>query len=108
MNNRLRLFIIALAILCVANIAWRLWAGRGRISINANDRPVSEVIRSVERQAGIRLRSNLPADAKVTLHLRKVPLLHALDVLAANTDANWTVSYFAAPDQQTIDATLAT
>lgn len=107
MNNRLRLFIIALAILCLANIAWRAWSGRGRITINANDRPISEVIRSVEKQAGIRLRSNLPADAKVTLHVRNVPLLHALDVLAASTDANWTVSYFAAPDQQMIDTALA-
>src|SRR4051794_7394619 len=102
MSNRLRLFTIVLAVLCVANIAWRVWAGRGRITINATDRPVSEVIRSVERQAGIHVRTNLPADAKITLHLRKVPLLHALDVIAANSDANWTVTYFAAPDQPTI------
>jgi hypothetical protein len=41
------------------------------------------------------------------MHVRKVPLLHALEVLAANTGASW-ASYFAAPDKTAIDTALAT
>ena len=108
MNNRLRLFLVVLALLCLGNLGWRMFANRGRITVNASDRPLSEVVRSIEKQGGIRLRSNLPAETKVTLHLRKVPLLHALDVLAANTETSWNVSYFAAPDEQSIDRALAT
>lgn len=108
MSNKLRILIVALALLCVANVAWRLWAGRGRVTIDANDRPVAEVVRSLEKQAGIRIGSNVPAEAKVTMHVRKVPLLHALEVLAANTSASWSVAYFAAPDKATIDMALAT
>lgn len=108
MNTKLRYLLIALAVVCVANIGWRAWASRGRITIKASDAPLSTVMRSIEKQAGIRLRSNLPADTKVTLHVRKVPLLHALDVLAANVGANWNVAYFTAPDKQSIDAALAT
>lgn len=108
MSNKLRLLIVALAVLCVANVAWRLWSGRGRVTIDADDKPVVEVVRSLEKQAGVRIGSNVSADAKVTMHVRKVPLLHALEVLAANTGASWSVAYFAAPDKSTIDTALAT
>src|SRR5688572_1927084 len=96
MNSRVRFCLFLLAILCVANIAWRVWAGWGSITINADDAPISTVIQSIEKQAGIRLRTNLPAETSVTMHVRKVPLLHALEVLAAATDTNWNVSYFTA------------
>ena len=108
MSSKLRLLLVVLLALCLANIGWRVWSGRGRITIDAKDKPVAEVIRSLERQAGIRIGTNLPADAKVTMHVRKVPLLHALEVLSAHTGANWSVAYFAAPDKGSIDAALAT
>jgi hypothetical protein len=107
MNPRLRIFLIIFAVLVVGNIGWRLWRTHGLITIDVTDRPLSEVIRSVEKQGGIRLRSNAPADTKVTLHLRKVPLLHALEVLAANTDMNLSVAYFTASDKRTIETALA-
>jgi hypothetical protein len=107
MNPRLRLFVVILAVVTVANVGWRLWRSHGLITIDATDRPLTEVIRSVEKQGGIKLRSNAPAETKVTLHLRKVPLLHALEVLAANTDSNLSVAYFAAPDKRTIESALA-
>ncbi|HEX5175626.1 MAG TPA: hypothetical protein VFV83_01280 [Chthoniobacteraceae bacterium] len=107
MNPRLRIFLLVLAVLVVGNIGWRLWRTHGLITIDVTDRSLAEVIRSVEKQSGIKLRSNAPADTKVTLHLRKVPLLHALEVLAATTDTNLAVAYFAAPDKRTIAAALA-
>jgi hypothetical protein len=108
MNPRLRIFAVVLTLLFVGNIGWRVWKNRGLVTIDVTDRPVSEVIRSVEKQGGIKLRSNLPAESKVTLHLRKVPLLHALEVLAANTDTNLSVAYFTAPDKRSIDTALMT
>ncbi len=107
MNPRLRLAFIFLALLCAANVAWRIWTGWGRITINADDAPVAEVVRSIQKQGGIQLRSNLPADAKVTMHVKKVPLLHALEVLAANTETSWSVVYFTAADKGSIDTALA-
>lgn len=108
MNSKLRLLLIVLASLCVANIGWRWYASWGRITVSATDRPVKEVIRSLEKQAGIRIATNLPADATVTMHVRKVPLLHALEVFGANTGANWSLAYFAAPEKAAIDAALGT
>jgi hypothetical protein len=42
------------------------------------------------------------------MHVRKVSLLHALEVLAANTGANWSVAYFAAPNKGAIESALGT
>jgi hypothetical protein len=107
MNTRLRLFLTILAILCAGNIAWRVWTHWGLVTINATDQPLSEVIRSIEHQAHIRLATNAPADTKVTVHIHKVPLLHALDVLAAAANANWSLSYFAASDKPAIDLAIS-
>ena len=104
---KLRLLLTILAVLFLANLGYRLYTNRGRITVHADDKPLAEVIRSIEKQAGIRLQSSLPLDTKVTLHLRKVPLLHALEVLAATAQADWSIAYFAAPDKPAIDSALA-
>ena len=78
MNSKLRILVFTLVILCVVNVSWRLWTARGLITINADSRPVAEVIHQFEKQGHIPLRSNLAADATVTMHVRKVPLFHAM------------------------------
>jgi hypothetical protein len=108
MNNRLRLALLVLIALVVANFGWRAWASRGLVTIHATEMPIAQVVSSLEKQGGIRLRTNLPADATVTMHVRKVPLLHALEVLSANTGASWSVAYFTAPDKTAIETALAT
>lgn len=107
MNPRLRLAFILLAALCAANLGWRVWEGWGRITIRANDTPVADVVRSIEKQAGVKLHSNLPADTKVTMHVLKASLPHTLEVLAANTESSWSVAYFTAPDKGSIATALA-
>lgn len=108
MGTKLRFLIVTLALVLVANIGWRFWANRGRVTIDVADQSVSEVVRSLQRQGGIRIVSNVPAEAKVTMHVRKVPLLHALEVLAANAGASWSVAYFLAPDKPAIETALGT
>jgi hypothetical protein len=106
MNPRIRFGLITLAVLFVANIGWRVWASWGLITVHADGQSAATVIRSIEKQAGIRLRTNLPADKQITMHVQKVPLLHALDVLAAQTDTSWSVAYMAAPDAKSIETAL--
>jgi hypothetical protein len=104
--TRSRLYL-ALIVLCIANFAWRIYAGWGLVTIQADGAPISTVLRSIEKQGGIQLRSNLSPETPVTMHVTKVPLLHALEVLAANTDTSWNVSYFSAPDHQSIETVIA-
>ena len=107
MNTRLRISLLILAVLCAGNVAWRVWANWGLVTIDATDQPLAEVMHSLERQAHIRLATNVASDAKVTMHVHKVPLLHALDILAAAVNANWSLSYFTAADKAAIETGIA-
>lgn len=107
MSPKLRYLLAGLAIAAIANVGYRVWAGWGLITINATDQPIAQVVRSLEKQGGIRIHSNVPAETNVTMRVKKVPLMHALEVLETNTGANWSVAYFTGPDRATIDSALA-
>ena len=105
--NRQRLLVFAAAVLLLGNVAYRIWAGWGLITVNVTDAPLPTVIKSIEKQGGVSIRTNLEADKTVTMHVNKVPLSYALDVLANVADARVELSYFLAPTKPLIDAMLA-
>ena len=49
---RLRILLPLLVALVVANVAWLVWSRWGLITIHADDRPLPEVIRSIEFVVG--------------------------------------------------------
>ena len=104
--NRQFLLIFAAAVLLVGNIGYRVWAGWGLITVNVTDAPLPTVLRSIEKQGGILLRTNLEADKTVSMHVEKVPLSYALEVLANVADARLELGYFLAPAKPPIDALL--
>ena len=104
--NRQRLFLLAAAVLLVGNVAYRIWAGWGLITVNVTDAPLPAVIQSIAKQGGVRIRTNLEADKNVTMHVTKVPLSYALEVLANVADARWELGYFLAPTKPPIDTFL--
>ena len=103
----LRILLPLLAALAVANIAWLVWSRWGLITIDAEDRPLSEVIRSIEKQGGIKLRSDLDPATKVKMHVRRVPLTEALETLAALTEGRWRLAYIFGKDQGEIATAIA-
>jgi hypothetical protein len=108
MPRRLPLLLALLLLLVAANFGYRWWLNRGLITIDAADAPLSEVIKSIERQGGVRLLSNAPEGAKVTMHVHQVPLRRALAVLSNNTGLKWNLTYFVAPSKAAVDGALAT
>jgi hypothetical protein len=107
-NPRLRIALAVLVVLVAANIGWRIWSNWGLITIDADNAPVTDVTRRIAKQAHIQLVTNAPDDAKVTMHVHKVTLTRALEVLAINTNASWSVGYFTAPNKAAIRTALAT
>ena len=105
--NRHRFLILAALVLVLGNVGYRIWAGWGLITVNVTDAPLPTVIRSIEKQGGVSIRTNLEADKKITMHVKRVPLAYALEVLANMADARWELGYFLAPTKPPIDAFLA-
>ncbi len=104
---RLRILLPLLVALVVANVAWLVWSRWGLITIHADDRPLPEVIRSIEKQGGIRLHSNLDPATKVKMHVTRVPLTEALETLSALTEARWRLAYVFGQDQGAIATAIA-
>jgi hypothetical protein len=95
-----------LALLAAGWVAWTIYAGWGLVTLDVRNEPVAKVISSISRQGGIDIASNLDPSTPVTLKVKRVPPVEALDIVAVRTDASWRLAYLGAPDEKSIDAAL--
>jgi hypothetical protein len=91
--NRIRWFILTILVLAAANVGTRWWKGRGLITIHCEDWPASKVVREIEKQSGVTIKTNLTDETKVRMHLDKVPLTEALETFAVVADGRWRLTY---------------
>lgn len=98
--------IIAFLLLAAAYGAWHIYSGWGLVTINVENAPVGKVLASIGQQGGIQIASNLPPDQKVSLNVRRVSPVEALDIVAVRTEASWRLAYLGAPDEAAINTAL--
>lgn len=96
-----------LAALVLAWAAWQIYAGWGLVTLDEIDAPVAKVLKSISRQGGIEIVSNLDPATPVSIRVKRVPPVEALDIVAVRTDASWRVAYLGAPDDGAIKTALA-
>jgi hypothetical protein len=106
--NRQGFLLSATVLLIIGAIGYWIASGWGLITVKANGKPLSEVIRSIEKQGGIVLKTNMDGTKPITMNVHKVPLTDALETLAAVTDSRWRVGYFFAPDAAGLKGALET
>jgi hypothetical protein len=104
-RSRLLVFT-AIGLLVFAGVYW-IWSGWGLITVHADGVSLSQVMRTIEKQGGVQLRTNLEPDQPVTMHVDKVPLREALETLSAVTDARWRLTYLFGPDQATLERAVS-
>ena len=114
MESRYRTFVnprIVLALLAatVAGlwVLWQIYAGWGTVTLDFVDAPVGRVLSAIEKQGGIEIASDLEPSAPVTIQVRRVSPLEALDIVAVRTDSSWRLAYLGAQNEAEIDAALA-
>jgi hypothetical protein len=106
--KRTHCLLIAVLLLLGGNIAWYIWNHWGLITINADKRPLGEIVRTIEKQGHTTLKTNLDAATPVTMHVKNVRLAEALETLATVTESRWRLAYYVAADKAAIGAALAT
>lgn len=104
-TQRKMLFVIPAAILAVWG-AWYIYSGWGLVTLKVDEAPLSKVLDSISRQGGIDIVSNLDPSTKVSLDVRRVPAIEALDIVTVRTDSSWRLAYLGAPDRAAIDGLL--
>lgn len=100
-------FLIAVLLLVIGNVAAYYWRSWGLITVHANNRPLSEVIRSIEKQGRVTIKTNLDLNKPVQMHVTKVALGEALETLSVLTESRWRLTYIVAPDKGAIGGVLA-
>jgi len=87
------LFGIA-AVLAIALI-WNWISGWGLVTVHVMGQPVSKVVKSIERQGGIKIVTNVAPETVLSMDVDRVPPVEAVDTLAARLGGNWSVGYVA-------------
>ena len=105
MNQNRLLPKITVAVVLFYLVYW-IWSGWGLITVDVERKPLSEVIRSIEKQGGIVMKTNMDAATPVTMHILKVPLAEALENLSIVTDARCQLSYIYAGDKGALQGAI--
>ena len=100
--NRQKTLLSATLVLAVCAVTYWIWSNWGLVTVDVSGKPLAEVIRSIEKQAGIVLKTNMDPAKPVTMHVHKVPVTEALETLGAVTESRWRLGYFFAPDAATL------
>lgn len=90
--------LLIVGFLVVANVLYYLISGWGLITIHADNVPLKDIVRSIERQGHITLTTNVDLEKPIHMYVTKVPVIEALETLAAITDSRWSLCYVVAPN----------
>jgi hypothetical protein len=88
--------LLAMAVVLGVVLAVRAFWPDGLITLDFENAPLAKVLASVGRQSGVRIVTNLPPETSVTIHVKKVPLLEALETLAVRTESDLRAVYVGA------------
>lgn len=80
--------VLAAVVLILVALAVRAFWPDGLITLDFKDAPVAKVISSVERQGRVRIVTNLSPETPVTIRVKRVPLMEALETLAVRTECD--------------------
>ena len=105
--NRHRLLLSATALLVIGAVAHHIWANWGLITIHSEKEPLAQVIRAIEKQGHITLKTDLDPATPVRMNVDKVVVSEALETLAAVTDARWRLAFIVAGDKAAISTVVA-
>jgi len=96
--------LLGVAAVLLAMLVWNWIAGWGLVTVHASAQPLSKVISSIERQGGIKIVTNADLTTAIDMDVDRVPVVDAVDVLAARLDGNWNITYVAGPQKSDVIA----
>lgn len=105
--HRNRWLIPTTILLVLVGVAHHIWANWGLVTVHSTTEPLSKVIRQIEKQGRVTIKTDLDLNTPVHMNVDKVVVTEALETLAAVTDGRWRLAFFVAGDKATVSAGLA-
>ena len=104
-SNRKSILLAAAGVLLVLAIVWYFWPD-GLITLDFKNAPVSKVIASIQRQGHVRIGTNVPPETPVTIQMKRVPLMDALETLSVRVEGELRVVFAGASTKAQAAAAL--
>jgi hypothetical protein len=99
------LLVLTAFLMCV--LGWKWVSQRGLVTLNYANAPLSQVVRSIERQGLVEIRTNAEPTTPVTIRLVRAPVVEAIETLAVRVDGDARLAYIAAQTGGQIREALA-
>lgn len=97
MHSKRKVALLGLAGVVAVLALVRIFWSDGLITLDFKDAPLSKVIASIERQGHIRIGTNVPPETPVTIQMKRVPLMDALETLSVRVEGELRVVFAGAP-----------
>ena len=98
-SNRKTILLAAAAVILLLAAVSYFWPD-GLITLDFTDAPVQKVIASIESQGHVRIGTNVPPETPVTIHMRKVTLMDALETLSVRVEGDLRVVFAGASTKE--------
>jgi hypothetical protein len=97
-----------LLLVLTGEVAHYIWSHWGLVTVHAKGMPLSQVIKSIEKQGHVTIKTNMDGAKPVDMYVDSVPVAEAMETLSVNTDSRWQLTYFVGPDKTTVNTAVAT
>ena len=108
MNRNRLLLLLTVFVLMVANFIYHVWMHWGLITIHSKNDPLAKIIRQIEKQGHVTLKSNVDPATPINMWVTEVTLADAMETLSTVTEARWRLAYFVAGDKSAISGAIGT
>ena len=105
--NRDRWLVLGTVGIVLLGIVHHWWANWGLVTIHATKEPLGKVLRSIEKQGHVTIRTDADLTLMVRMNVDKVVVTEALETIAALTDSRWRLTFLVAADQPSMETALA-
>jgi hypothetical protein len=106
--NRPKLLLSLVVILALIWIGLWIAQGWGTITLVFDKKPLSSVLRSFTSQSKLKIITDIDLNTPITIQVRRVPVVEALEALQAATESRGSLAVLLAPDTASMTNLLST
>lgn len=105
--NRNQWVLVTLLLILSWQVVSYFWTHWGLVTVHSKGQPLSQIIRAIEKQGHVTIKTNMDLNKAVVMWVDKVSVAEALETLSVATDSRWRLAYYVAPDKAAVATALA-
>src|SRR5258708_18199958 len=86
-RNQWVLFL--LVVFLTGQVVHYFWSDWGLVTVHSKGQPLSQVIRSIEKQGHVTIKTNIDLTKPIDMHVDQVTVAEALETLSVVTESRW-------------------